>query len=126
MAASPHAGDLLLYAAYRGDLGTVQGLISHGVAVNAIDRAYWRTALHGAAAKGDAPTVRYLFSKGADVNAVDRSGDSPLELAISNHQDLTARLLVELGAKRIQGSPAQREKAIHDQVQEGIKGLSGR
>jgi hypothetical protein len=126
MAASSHAGDLLLYAAYRGDLGTVQGLISHGVFVNATDRAYWRTALHGAAVKGDTQTLRYLASKGADVNAVDRSGDSPLELAISNHQESAAKLLVELGAQRIQGNAAQREKAIHDQVQEDINRLSGR
>jgi hypothetical protein len=52
MAASPRAGDLLLYAAYRGDAGTVQGLVSHGVPVNATDRASWRTALHGGRSKG--------------------------------------------------------------------------
>jgi hypothetical protein len=126
MAASPRAGDLLLYAAYRGDAGTVQGLVSHGVPVNATDRASWRTALHGAAAKGDTQTVRYLISKGANVNAVDRFGDSPLELAASNNQDATANLLVELGAKRIKGTEAQREKAIDDQVQEQIHGSRNR
>jgi ankyrin repeat protein len=91
--------------------------------VNATDRANRRTALHGAAAKGDTQTVGYLASKGANVNAIDRFGDSPLELAVSNHQDATAKLLAELGAKRIQGSAAQREKAIHDQVQEQIDGF---
>jgi hypothetical protein len=122
MATSPHRGDLLVYAAYRGDLGTVQGLISHGVPVNATDRANRRTALHGSAAKGDTQTVGYLTSR-ANVNAVDRFGDSPLELAVSNHQDATAKFLAELGGKRIQGSAAQREKAIHDQVQEQIDGF---
>jgi hypothetical protein len=126
MAASSHAGDLILYAAYRGDLATVQALVSHGVPVNATDRATRRTALHGAAAKGDTETLRYLTSKGGNVNAVDRSGDSPLELAMSNHQDSTAKLLVELGASRIQGTAAQREKAIHDQVQETMDGFSRR
>jgi hypothetical protein len=37
-------------------------LTSHGVPVNATDRAYWRTALHGAAAEGDAKTIRYFVS----------------------------------------------------------------
>jgi Ankyrin repeats (3 copies) len=110
MAGSPRAGDLLLYAAYRGDLSTVQGLVSRGVPVNATDRVDWKTALHGAAAKGDTKTIRYLASKGADVNAVDRSGDSPLESAISNHQEAAANLLVELGARRIQEYEAQAAK----------------
>jgi hypothetical protein len=123
MAASPRAGDLLLYAAYRGDLGTVQGLVSHGVPVNATDHAYWRTALYGAAGKGDVETIRYLASKGANVNAVDRYGDSPLQLAISNHQDSAAKTLLSLGAKRIQGDEAQRKKAMEDQVQEDIDGM---
>jgi hypothetical protein len=123
MAASQRSGDLLFYAACRGDLGTVQGLVSRGVSVNATDRAYWKTALHCAASTGDSRIVRYLTSKGADVNAVDRAGDSPLELAISNHQDAAMKLLIELGAKKIQGSEEQKQKAIHDKVQEDIEGL---
>ena len=126
MAASQHSGDLLFYAACRGDLGTVQGLITRGVPVNATDRAYWKTALHCAASAGDIRIVRYLTSKAANVNAVDRAGDSPLELAISNHQEATTNLLTELGAKRIQGSEEQKQKAIHDQVQEDIESLQNR
>ena len=84
-------------------------LTSHGVPVNATDRAYWRTALHGAAAEGDAKTIRYLVSKGANVNAIDRAGDSPLELAVSNHQDSASKLLADLGARKIRGDAAQRE-----------------
>ncbi len=111
MAASQHAGDLLLYAAYRGDFATVQGFVSHGVSISATDRAYKRTALHGAAAKGDLQTLRYLIAKGANVNAVDRYGDSPLELAISNHNEAAAKLLVELGGKRVRGDESQRNRA---------------
>jgi hypothetical protein len=122
MAASPHAGRLLVGAAYRGDFGVVQGLISHGVPVNATHPTYWKTAVHGAASIGDTKTLRYLASKGADLNAVDRSGDSPLEFAISNRQESAAKLLVELGAARIRGTEAQREKSIHDQAQEFIDG----
>jgi len=125
MAASPHAGDLMLYAAYRGDFVVILGFVSHGASANATDQAYWRTALHGAAAKGDIRTLRYLASKGGNVNAVDRSGDSPLELAISNHQDAAAKVLSELGAKRLRGDEAQRQKAIHDQVQDVIDGQRG-
>jgi ankyrin repeat protein len=101
-------------------------LTSHGVPVNATDRAYWRTALHGAAAKGDIKTIRYLVSKGANVNAIDRAGDSPLELAVSNHQDSASRLLADLGARKIRGDAAQREKAIHDEVRDDINALSNR
>jgi hypothetical protein len=126
MAASQHSGDLLFYAACRGDLGTVQGLLTRGVPVNGTDRAYWKTALHCAASGGDTRILRYLVAKGANVNAVDRAGDSPLELAISNHQDAATKLLVELGAKRIQGSEEHKQKAIHDQVQEDIESLRNR
>ena len=126
MAASPHSGDLLFYASCRGDLGTVQGLVTHGVSVNATDRAYRKTALHCAASGGDTRIVQYLASKGANLNAVDRAGDSPLELAISNHQEATTNLLTELGGKRIQGSDEQKQKAIHDQVQEDIERLRNR
>ena len=77
MAASPRAGDLLVYAAYRSDFGTVRAFILHGVPVDAIDHSEWRTALHGAAVKGDTQTLRYLVSKGANINALDRSADRP-------------------------------------------------
>jgi hypothetical protein len=65
MAASSHAGDLLVYAAYRGDLGTVRAFISHGVPVDAADHVEWRTALHAAAVAGDLSLLRYLVASGA-------------------------------------------------------------
>jgi len=124
MAASPRAGDLLMYAAYRGDLGTVRGLVSHGVPVNAVDESDWKTAMHGAAANGDRSMLRYLVSQGGNINALDRSGDSPLELAVSANQAEAARFLTENGAKRIRGDDSQRKKAIDDQVGEQIKELN--
>lgn len=124
MATSPRAGDLLVYAAYRGDLGTVRGFILHGVPVGAIEHAEWRTALHGAAVKGDTQTLRYLASKGANVNALDRFGDSPLELAASRGNQKAAEFLIERGAKRIRGDEGQRQKAIHDIVQDDITQLN--
>jgi hypothetical protein len=123
MAASPRSGDLLVYASYRGDFGTVRGLISHGVPVDATDHTDWRTAMHGAAAKGDMKTLRYLVSKGANINALDRSGDSPLELATSAGKEEAAQFLTVQGAKRIRGDEAQRQKAIEDRVREATEEL---
>ena len=123
MAGSPRAGDLLLYAAYRGDLSTVRALITHGVPADAKDHTSWRTALHGAAAKGDTKTIQYLLSQGAHVNALDRSGDSPLELADENGQETAAKFLVAHGAQRIRGDEAQHRKAIDDEVKEDIEQL---
>jgi hypothetical protein len=114
---------LLVYAAYRGDLGTVRGFILHGVPVGAIDHGDWRTALHGAAVKGDTQILRYLTSKGANINAVDRFGDSPLELAVSRGNHAAAEFLIERGAKKIRGEDAHRQKAIHDKVEDDIKAL---
>jgi len=124
MAASPRAGDLLLYAAYRGDLGTVRALLSRGVPVDATDHAYRRTAMHGAAAKGDLPILRYLISKGGNVNFLDRYGDSPLELAASANRTEAIKFLTESGAKQIRGDDAQRKKAVNDQVKEDIEELN--
>jgi len=124
MAASPHAGDLLLYAAYRGDLGTVTGLVSHGVPIDAAGHADWRTAMHGAAVNGDLPILRYLVSKGANINALDRSGDSPTELAAEANHAVALQFLVENGGKRIRGDEAQRQKAIEDQVREDIERMN--
>ena len=121
MASSPRAGDLLMTAAGAGDRRTVKAFISHGVPVDAKDKGYWMTAMHAAAAKGDVPTLQYLVSVGANIDALDRSGDSPLELAISNGHDGAAKFLTEQGAKRIRGDEAQRQKAIQDQADEVIR-----
>jgi len=123
MAASPQAGDLLVHAAYRGDLGTVRDFISHGIPVDAINHSDWRTAMHAAAVTGDLRMARYLTSKGANIDAVDRSGDSPLELAVSKGNEAAASFLTRCGAKRIRGDEAQRQKAIDDEVSEATQSL---
>jgi ankyrin repeat protein len=79
--------------------------------------------MHAAAVKGDTKIIRYLVSKGADVNAIDRSGDSPLELAASRDHEEASNFLIERGAKRIRGDEVQRQKAIHDKVQEDMEQL---
>lgn len=120
MVNSPRAGDLLVYAAYRDDLGTVKAFISHGLSINTTERSDWRTGLHAAAAVGDLAMAQYFVSKGSDVNALDRSGDSPLELATEKGHKQVADFLNAHGAKMIHGDETQHQKAIHDQVQEDI------
>lgn len=124
MAASPRAGDLVVYAAYRRDFGTVKAFISHGVSANAADHSEWETGLHAAAVAGDIRTAKYLVSKGANVNALDRSGDSPLELATERGNVAVASFLEAHGAKTIRGDEAQRQKAIQDEVQEHSEELN--
>ena len=123
MAASPRAGDLLVYAAYRRDLGTVKALISHGVPIDSAEHGDWRTAVHAAAVANDVPALGYLISAGANVNALDRAGDSPLEIAMSRGQEKSAQFLTAHGAKRIRGDDAQHQKAINDKVREDIDEL---
>jgi len=79
--------------------------------------------MHGAAIKGDTRILGFLVSKGGNINAVDRYGDSPLELAASRGNDKAAAFLTEQGAKRIRGDNEQRQKAVHDKVQEDIEQL---
>lgn len=121
MVSSPRVGDLLVYAAYNGDLRTVQAMLSHGASVSATDRSEWRTALHAAASDGNLRTVQLLLSMGANVNALDRSGDSPTELAAAQGHQACVTFLEEHGGKRIRGDEAQHQKAIHDKVAEDIE-----
>lgn len=121
MAASPYAGDLLVYAAYNRDFYTVKAMLSHGVSIGATDHAEWRTVLHAAAAAGDLRTVKFLVSSGANVNALDRSGDSPAELAASGKHQECVTFLQEHGGERIRGDEAQHQKAIQDNVRDEIE-----
>ncbi len=121
MAKSPASADLLTYAAARSEVRTVRALLDHGVPVNAKDNYYWKTALHGAAARGNVELIQLLLSRGAAMNALDRAGDSPLEIAMSSHQDAAAKMLAAAGAIRTRGSDQQREQAIRDEVSETMK-----
>jgi len=124
MASSQHAGDLLVYAAYDGDLRTVHAMLSHGVSIKATDHSQWRTALHAAAIAGDLRTLELLVSSGADANALDRSGDSPAELAATRGHQECVSFLQKHGGKRIRGDEAQHQKAIHDEVHDDIEQMN--
>jgi len=121
MSRSYYAADLVKYAIYRGDLGTVRAMLSHGVPVGAVEHAQWRTPLHTAAGAGNLRIVRFLLLKGADVNALDRSGDSPAELGASSGHPECVAFLQEHGGRRIKGDEAQHQKAIEDEVRDDIE-----
>jgi FlaA1/EpsC-like NDP-sugar epimerase len=121
MAASPRAGDLLVYAAYSKDLGMVKALLAHGVKVQEKDHRDWKTALHAAASVCDARTIEFLLSQGADVNALDRAGDSPAESATENEHQQCVALLQHHGGTVIRGTEAQHDQASQDKVREDIE-----
>jgi signal transduction histidine kinase len=123
VARSPQAAEFLVFAAAMGNQRTVEGLIPNGVAVDATDRE-GKTALHAAAAGGQEKVIEYLVSKNCNLNAVDCFGDSPLQMAISEHHEEAARFLADHGAKRIQGSEEQRQRAAREIVEKEIQRLN--
>jgi hypothetical protein len=115
-AKSPHAADLMTYAAAEGDVRTVCGYLAHGVSLEA--RNYeGSTAAFTAAAGGSVRVLELLASAGADLSAVNSYGDSPLEAATKNHKDAAVSFLRSKGAKQIQGTSEQRQTASHAIVQ---------
>ncbi|OGV67527.1 MAG: hypothetical protein A2283_02810 [Lentisphaerae bacterium RIFOXYA12_FULL_48_11] len=111
--ANPTENKPLLYAAWRGKLGTVVYLVEKGADVNARDdietvlinaaacsfeiaklliekgadvnlRTEYSTALIAAAEHGQLETVKLLLAKGADVNAQDKGGRTALYWASSS------------------------------------------
>jgi hypothetical protein len=124
LAKSPHAAELLVYAAgVEGNNKVVHGLLKRGVQVNATDRE-GNTALHFAASAGRSELVTYLIAQGADINAVNLYGDSPLERAIANHQTEVEQVLTSRGAKDLKGDAAQRDRASKAIVQRDIEEMN--
>jgi hypothetical protein len=119
-AKSPHAADLMTYAAGEGDVRTVCGYLAHGVSPEA-KNYQGSTAAFTAAAGGSVAVLNLLASAGADLSAVNSYGDSPLEAATENHNDAAVSFLKSKGAKQIQGSPEQRQAASHAIVKRDIE-----
>jgi hypothetical protein len=119
-AKSPHAGDLMTYAAAEGDVRTVRGYLERGVPMES--RNYeGSTAAFTAAAGGSLPVIELLAAKGADLNSTNLFGDSPLEAATENHKEATVAFLKAHGAAQIKGTPEQRDAASESIVRKEIE-----
>jgi hypothetical protein len=73
----------LHWAAYDGDTGGAQFLLTEGADVNAKDND-GMTPLHFAALNGRKEVVELLLANKADVNAKNNAGETPLQYAKSN------------------------------------------
>lgn len=96
---NPHgACPPLCLAAREGRLNAVRYLLDHGADLNAPDAA-GNTALAEATYYGQIPVMKELLSRGANINALSSTG-TPLDIALSQSNDLVADLLKHYGAKR--------------------------
>lgn len=83
----------LVWAAYRGDLNTVQRLLSREGELNAKTHL-GVTPLMAAAQSGSREVVQLLMNHGADPDAVDRAGHSALTVALAFGHPKIARDLI--------------------------------
>jgi uncharacterized protein len=74
------AEQLLIEAVKRGDLQTVEALLSEGAEPNERDEHGW-TALNWAAGRGDQEVVAVLLARGADLTLTGRDKRTPLMIA---------------------------------------------
>ena len=84
--------DNFIAAAFNGDLGKVQALISDA------DELELKAALANAAQQGHTDVVELLLENGADINAQTRDGYTPLTMACRGCHWDTARVLIDNGA----------------------------
>lgn len=87
----------LMYAAYRGDMKTMELLLAKKPDMNATDNSK-QTALMYASHRGETGAIRLLVSKKADVNARDRDNRSAMWYAIYAGSSEAVKVLVESGA----------------------------
>jgi hypothetical protein len=90
---------VLIQAAGRGELKTIEYLLTDGADVNAAND-HGETALIRAASHGQAETINLLLERGADPNAKSAEGMTALiRAALCGHAEV-ARLLLSRGAER--------------------------
>jgi hypothetical protein len=119
-AKSPHAADLMTYAAAEGDVRTVRSYLEHGVLLESKNYEGATAAFTGAVG-GSVPVIELLATKGADLNSTNLYGDSPLEAATENHKEATVSFLKAHGAVQIKGTPEQRDAASESIVRKEIE-----
>ena len=100
----PSAEQVLMEAAFNGDLEEVQRLVSAGAVVDAADPDQ-RTSLMWAAFNGHTAVVDFLLEQGAKLNAKDSNGRNALMYASSGPFAETVDLLLTKGAEvNVQGT----------------------
>ncbi|XP_062207316.1 protein VAPYRIN-like [Phragmites australis] len=90
--------ELVMTAARRGDLQSLESLISKRAGVRGRDQ-YGLTALHLAAIKGHCDAIALLAGSGCmDIECEDVEGHRPLHLAVEGGHDEAVELLLDMGA----------------------------
>lgn len=96
-ATTPDGSTALLWAAHRGDVAQVKGLIGRGANVSLGNR-YGATPMSEAATQGETEIIALLLKAGADVNSANAEGETALmEVARTGRID-AAKLLLSHGA----------------------------
>lgn len=90
--------ELVMTAARRGDLQSLESLLSKRAGVRGRDQ-YGLTALHLAAVKGHCDAIALLAGSGCmDVESEDVEGHRPLHLAVEGGHAEAVELLLDMGA----------------------------
>ncbi len=94
-----------LTAAWEGNVEVLVGLVGRGANIHstwdtvATEDGRW-SALHIAALRGHSDTARVLLKAGVDINATTLKGETPLDIALRNHNRDVAALLQSNGGVR--------------------------
>lgn len=90
--------ELVMTAARRGDVGSLQSLLSKRAGIRGRDQ-YGLTALHLAAIKGHGDAIALLAGSGSmDIECEDVEGHRPLHLAVEGGHADAVELLLDMGA----------------------------
>ncbi len=84
-----------MYAATGPDATTVELLLAHKAAVNAVDSHEHWSPLMFASTEGHLPVLRCLLKYGADPTAKDDDGDTPVSFARKAGHTAVVALLTE-------------------------------
>jgi ankyrin repeat protein len=97
----------------RGDLQSVESLITGNRGLLEARDDAGKTPLHRAVESGFPETAKYLISEGADVNARDNKNESPLHLAASSGNVEIAGMLLDKGTTALNDtSIAEKNNAV--------------